>query len=240
MIIKDMQHWAASIRCSQSGARPAGIAHFAGRALPIVLLLLIAGPAMADTIVEYQIGPGTAPGFSGSWLHTASSHNNGGYWMGGSATALTGMLTGTWDGTNLSGVSGTLTAGAGTLTVSATSMLNGGAGTASGTLDYNASGFTGTFANINGGGAFGFATAVGPSIVSQSQIILWGQNFAPTNFPPVNSYGIDLYGTGTVASTVPELPTGLLIGFGLAGLIGASIRRKRTGRLDRYPAVCSQ
>ncbi len=198
----------------------------------LIALMMVATPAQAATMITYAIGAPVPPipGFSFSWLHTADHEFGSTGWYPGAnfQTRLNGNILGSWDGSTLTFLSGTLNApndGPGTITVTGGAVSSIGTGT----MTYTSAGFTGNYSAFNGSGTFNYdGTLFTVNNVSATELVLWGQNFLNTTVPPPpDSYGTDLYGVGTTVPIVtPEPITGLLLGIGLAGLIG--LRRKQS------------
>lgn len=155
---------------------------------------------LAALPITYDIGAGSAPGFSGSWLHAGSREmGNSGYFTNGDKIRINGQLTLDLDAGQASGVlTGRGHFGLGdsfwTLTITGASSNTHtfiGGETDLVSLDYRLipeQGIrsTGTFhfasRDFNGG-----AADDGPNYIDNNKLLLWGNNW-------VNSYGaIDRY-----------------------------------------------
>ena len=215
-----------------------------------VSLALVAAAVTAQAVpITYDIGPGSAPGFSGSWIHAGTTEmGNSGYFANGAKARLSGALT--LDMDNLAAASGSMVAtgdfglGADTWTLN----VNGGsAGTESFvggltdllSIDYTLSA---TGSGVSTAGTFYFVTKDfnnntsdgGPNLITDDQLILWGNNWVNnrgsedrTAFTSVignYALGLDLYGEARGAA-VPE--PGILAMLAM-GLIGIGVRRRIT------------
>ena len=185
--------------------------------------------------VQITIGPYSVPGFSASWVHTASSKMNVGgidFWPGGStlhSNSLTGVLTATRTGaTNLSNVAGVLSANNVTLVITGGEFSTGGAITnGEGFLNFDLT--VGADPTISGTFHFFDQAFPGPpQQLTSEQLVFWGNNwlnnvqtkqqFVGAGGTPL---GLDLYAS---IEPIPEPATLLLLS---SGLIGMGLRRRR-------------
>jgi hypothetical protein len=212
--------------------------------LPAILALItsaFANPALAYPIT-YDIGPGSAPGFSGSWLHAGSVEmGSSGFYANGDKIRIggqltidlatndaSGQLTGNGDfglgdsdwSLRITGVSsaGVTFTGGETDLLSLDYVLESAAGYDEGGVFYFAA------RDFNGG-----AADDGPNYIDDSRLLLWGNNWLNTTGSSDRAdfiaaggdpLGLDLYGVA-----VPEPPVGLLL---LGGLIGMGLLRRHS------------
>lgn len=211
-----------------------------------VALALVAAPLTAQAVpITYDIGSGSAPGFSGSWIHAGTTEmGNSGYFANGAKASLSGVLT--LDMDNLASATGSMSAtgdfglgnDAWTLDVtggsSGTETFVGGL-TDLLSIDYT---LTATGSGFSTMGTFYFVTKDfnnntsdgGPNLITDDLLILWGNNWVNTDgaedrtaFTSVignTALGLDLYG---VARDVPE--PGVLAMLAM-GLVGIGVRRR--------------
>jgi hypothetical protein len=207
----------------------------------------LAGFLLAATCIQavqaypltYAIGQGSAPGFSGSWLHAGTDEmGNSGFFATGDKISIMGSLTidqaagtatGTMSGSGDFGLGSSvwmlwidgMTSNTVTFTGGETELL---------ALDYvleSSAGYLdeGVFyfarRDFNGG-----AVDDGPNYMDDNRLYLWGNNWLNANGSTDRAVfqgrggtplGLDLYGE------VPEPPVGLLL---LAGLFGAGLAGK--------------
>lgn len=162
-----------------------------------VAMALVAAPLTAQAVpVTYDIGPGSAPGFSGSWIHAATDEmGNTGYFANGEKAGISGFLT--LDMDNLAATDGLLT-GVGDFGLNHdtwTIDITGGGSSALPTflggdslllsLDYNltsAGGHssTGTFYFANRDFNNNIADG-GPNLIDDNNLYLWGNNWINAN-----------------------------------------------------------
>jgi len=197
--------------------------------------LLSALPAVSQAVaITYNIQNGSAPNFSGSWIHSADTQmGTSGYFANGTKTEVAGTLT--IDTANLAATSGQLTANGDFGSGSAMWTIDfNGASSGSHTfiggdvdlisIDYSLNSFGLMGGEVSSTGTFYFADrdfngapiSNGPNYFDDSVLYLWGNNWVnlngasdkPTTYTPL---GLDLYG-------VPEPSVALLLGIGLLGL----------------------
>ena len=202
----------------------------------LLTIFLMAPTSLWAMTVGYDIGPYSMPGYSASWLHSATSHqtssdldldndgsNDSLYMSGSTKIALTGMLWGDWDGTVLSNITG---------------MLNDNAVTG-GSLggDYYTAGMDPLwYLDVAGAGTFYFEQL--NSMINQitaDYLLLWGQNTAAYLGSDCvdcdeRRWGMDLYGE---AKALPEPGTFLLMVLGLLSLPLLSRRRELLAARNR-------
>ena len=161
-----------------------------------VAMALIAAPITGQAIpVTYDITSGSAPGFSGSWLHAGTTQmGNSGFYANGQASRITGSLTLDMSGSvSASGLlSGTGDFGLGNSTWNI-NITSGSAGTHTflgGEVDLlslnygltssdgHSSSGTFYFANrdFNGG-----SSDDGPNYINSNILYLWGNNWVNAN-----------------------------------------------------------
>ncbi|VAW52665.1 hypothetical protein MNBD_GAMMA05-483 [hydrothermal vent metagenome] len=213
-----------------------------------VALTLVAATLTAQAVpITYDIGSGSAPGFSGSWIHAGTTQTgNSGYYANGAKASLSGVLT--LDMDNLASTSGSLSAvgdfglGNDSWTIDITGGSSGtqlfvGGVTDLLSIDYTLSAAGSGFSTM---GTFYFATVDfndnladgGPNLITDDQLILWGNNWvnssgaedkiAFTNVIGNYALGLDLYGT---ARDVPVPEPGVLAMLAM-GLVGIGVRRR--------------
>jgi len=202
-------------------------------------LALLALPLASQAVpITYNIGAGSAPGFSASWLHAGSGEmGSTGYFANGMATNMTGSLT--LDMADLGSATG-LISGAGDFGLGVDTWTLEFFGAAANTvmfvdgnidllsIEYDLTSLGGHtssgtfyFANrdFNGGNI-----SDGPNYISDSVLYLWGNNWVNatgasdrTAFTDAGgiALGLDLYGE---AVTVPEPGIAALLAVGLLGL----------------------
>ncbi len=191
-----------------------------------VALALVAAPLTAQAVpITYDIGPGSAPGFSGSWIHAGTTQmGNSGYYANGAKASLSGVLT--LDMDNLANASGSLSAngdfglGNDMWTIDITGGSSGTESFVGGLTDLLSLDYTITAAgsNFSTMGTFYFATKDfnnntsdgGPNLITDDQLILWGNNW-------VNSTGAGIDGTGTSDRDAFTLDGGFALGLDLYG-----------------------
>jgi len=211
-----------------------------------VAFVLAAAPLTAQAVpITYDIGPGNAPGFSGSWLHAGTNQmGNSGYYANGIKASLSGVLT--LDMDNLASASGSMfavgdfglgndswtfnvtggSAGTETFVGGVTDLLS---------IDYTLSAAGSGYSTM---GTFYFATVDfnnnladgGPNLITDDILFLWGNNWVNTNgaedstaFTNIignTALGLDLYGE---AQSVPEPGVLALLAM---GLVGIGVRRR--------------
>ena len=212
-----------------------------------VALALVAAPLTTQAVpITYDIGSGSAPGFSGSWIHAGTTQmGDSGYYANGMATRINGSLT--LDMDNLASASGTMTAngdfglglGSDMWTLDITGGSSGTESFVGGLTDLLSIDYTLTAGSgFSTMGTFYFVTKDfnnntsdgGPNLITDDQLILWGNNWVNTNgaedrtaFTSVignHALGLDLYGE---ARSVPE--PGVLAMLAM-GLVGVGVRRR--------------
>jgi len=205
----------------------------------LAAVLLTALPAVSQAVVTtYNIQSGTAPSFSGSWIHSADTEGSTGYFTNGAKRSVTGSLT--IDTGDLSQSFGQLLIDDGNFGLGAGSswtidLFNGASNMVSTflggealllSLDYTITGTDNTNAPVSNSGTFYFANrdftgdtniTNGPNYFNDSILYLWGNNWinklGAINKPERNTLGLDLYGVA-----VPEPTIALLLGLGLLGI----------------------
>ncbi len=204
-----------------------------------VTLALLTAPLTGQALpVTYDITSGSAPGFSGSWLHAGTTQmGNSGFYANGDKARITGSLTldmsGSITASGLLSGTGNLGLGTDTWTIditggsSASHLFVGGEMDLL-SLDYNLSSLnghasSGTFhfaaRDFNGGTADD-----GPNYIDNDKLFLWGNNWVNANGASDRAafmnagnpaLGLDLYGVAT--ATVPEPSVLALLVMGLVG-----------------------
>jgi len=204
-----------------------------------VALALMAAPLTGQAIpVTYDITSGSAPGFSGSWLHAGTTQmGNSGFYANGQASRITGSLTldmsGSVSASGLLSGTGNFGLGVSDWTINITGGSSGHHSFVGGemdllSLDYNLTSLgghtsSGTFyfaaRDFNGGTADD-----GPNYIDNDKLFLWGNNWVNANGASDRTdflnagnpvLGLDLYGVAT--TTVPEPGILALIAMGLIG-----------------------
>ncbi|MFW2404776.1 MAG: hypothetical protein ACN4GT_08415 [Gammaproteobacteria bacterium] len=197
--------------------------------LLIPLLLVAVSNASAMTIT-YELGQKQIGTWSGSYLHKASGCTGGSaldmdgngsndmLYMCGGAERITGSITGEWDGTILSNISGMITGLLGSVNITGGSLGGAYYSGAPGNLDPL------WHLETSNKGTFVFEDMPINKITADT-LTLWGQNLlAYTTKPCWNCegrYGIDLYGEG---QPLPEPGT---LGIALLGLMLIPMMRSR-------------
>jgi hypothetical protein len=201
--------------------------------------LLLAGcymQAVQAYPLTYDIGQGSAPGFSGSWLHAGTTEmGNSGFFANGEKISIMGSLTiDQAAGTATGAMSGTGNFGLGSSDwmlwidgMTSNTVTFAGGETELLALDYvleSSAGYLdeGVFyfarRDFNGG-----ALDDGPNYIDDNRLYLWGNNWLNANGSADRAdflgqggtpLGLDLYGE------VPEPPVGLLL---LVGLLGTGL-----------------
>lgn len=207
-----------------------------------IVSLLLAGCYMQTVQaypLTYDIGQGSAPGFSGSWLHAGTNEmGNSGFFANGEKISIMGSLTiDMTAGTATGAMSGTGNFGLGSSDwllsingMTSNTVTFAGGETELLALDYvleSSAGYLdeGVFyfarRDFNGG-----TVDDGPNYIDDSRLYLWGNNWLNANGSTDRAdflnkggvpLGLDLYGE------VPEPPVGLLL---LVGLVGAGLLGK--------------
>ena len=212
-----------------------------------IALALVAAPITAQAIaITYDIDSGSAPNFSGSWLHAATNEmGSSGYYANGAAAGIEGSLTLITDAMgNYTGASGTLTGSGNVLgsvedwtidimggSSSPFALFTGGDSLLL-SLDYHLTSAQGH----NSRGTFYFANRDfnnipnddSPNFIRPEKLVLWGNNWINNGInehPGVSGLGLDLF--GTVTDDVPEPGILALLAVGLIG-IGVSRRKLRS------------
>lgn len=170
-------------------------------------------------MVTYKVDSDySAPSYSASWLHKATSCGTSGLCMSGAKTKIvSGVVKGDLAGSKLTGITGELITADGQ-TVKITD------GTLGGVFDW--------FLETEGHGKFifvdlktllaAYSTPQQPNSFNADDFVLWGQNFAAHGPRPTNAWGIDLR-----AVLVPEPDSVALL---LLGLLGLGLVRRRQAR----------
>lgn len=217
--------------------------------LGLVFTLSLAGSGTATAVpVSYQIGAGSTPGFSGSWLHSARDEmGDSGFYTNGEAMRITGELTIDMESGDASGrLSGKGNFGLGSSAMDDWLLVitGGSKGTHTFndgekdllTLNYVLTSKSGYEAD----GAFNFADRDfnggnrdnGPNYINENRLYLWGNNWVNNGDKnrdwfvydeEGNALGLDLYGTAPEPGLLMLMATGLMgIGF------SARLRRKKS------------
>jgi hypothetical protein len=203
--------------------------------LLLAFLVLLACPAFAG-MVTYDIGPYRAGGFAASYLHSSDGCTGRGqldldangrsdrlYMCGNRTQAVTGQITGHWDGRKLTDISGSI----------AGYQVTGGR--LGGAYDRNIGDYRLPRWNLRleGLGLFVFER-MPINRINGRQLTLWGQNLAAylcntRHCRNRHAVGMDLYGSARAA-----LPEPGSIGVMLAGMLGFALalhQRRRAAEL---------
>ena len=207
------------------------------------LLIATNVSAMTVTTATYGIGPKVIGNWAGSYLHSATAYPGpsdldldgiGGkdtLYMGGFAQEITGIITGDWNGTILSNITGM---------IDGMSVLGGSLGGAY---------YGGTIANptplwsltVATKGTFYFES-LPINRIDENRLTLWGQNSAAYSGPCVYSdtsdsdgacdmgWGIDLYGQRITNLTEPSTANLILLAWFLSMAI-TFVTRYRAKRI---------
>jgi len=201
----------------------------------LAAVLITALPAVSQAVaITYDIQNGSAPSFSGSWIHSADNEmGSSGYFTNGTKTRVAGSITIT-DDLSLSTGQLTATGNFGSGNDSWTIDLFNGASSTMATfvggdtlllsLDYT---ITGSSTGLLDSGTFYFASrdfnsapiSNGPNYFDSSVLYLWGNNWINEDGTDANrpvstaALGLDIYGVA-----VPEPTIALLLGLGLLGI----------------------
>lgn len=203
----------------------------------LALAAVLPGTASALGIMtlQYEIGPYQHANYSASWFHGADGcamqgdlDMNGDssadllYTCGGNHIQLTGMLSGHWNGTVLSSITGHL---------NGWPVTGGSLGGA-----YYDSGMNPLWQLvIEDHGTFAFEDMDGyMNLIDDTRLMLWGQNYVAyntedPNCEDCNGEGTDLYGKATPLSSPGTLSLALL---GLPIALAMGLRRRTN------PASC--
>ena len=221
-----------------------------------VALALVAAPITAQAIaITYDIGSGSAPNFSGSWLHAATDEmGSSGYFANGDKAGIEGSLTLVTDGMgNYTGASGFLTGSGDVLgfgsdedwTIdildgsSSTSALFIGGDSLLLSLDYHLTSIQGHDTT----GTFYFATHDfnntandgSANFITPTNLVLWGNNWINENGrgdraifagPDGLNTGLGLDLFGTITDDVDVPEPGVLALLAM-GLIGMGVSRRK-------------
>jgi len=208
----------------------------------LALVFSLAGSGTASAIpITYQIGAGSAPGFSGSWLHNAhEGMGNSGYFANGDAIRMTGELTVDLE----TGMASGRLAGSGDFGLNNSAatedwllVIRGGSKGTQTFKDGEKDILTLSYMLTSSGGHeedgyFYFADRDfngdtredGPNYIDQNRIYLWGNNWVNKNGAKDRerfvyeengeALGLDLYGTAPEPGLLALMATGLMgIGF---------------------------
>lgn len=223
------------------------------RSMCMAMALVVAAPLTVQAVpVTYDIGSGTQPGFSGSWIHAATSQmGSTGYYANGIAARISGSLTIDFDmGGNATSASGLLSGtgdfglGSDTWTIDITGGSSSTAPTFIGgdslllSLDYTLT----SASNVSSSGTFYFAdrdfnnnTADGgPNLIAGNNLYLWGNNWINANGAGdrdafVTTGGIDGRNTALgmdLFGTVRDVPEPGILALLAIGLIGIGVKRR--------------
>jgi hypothetical protein len=209
-----------------------------------VAMALIAMPLTGQAIpVTYDITSGSAPGFSGSWLHAGTTQmGSTGFFANGDAAHITGSLTldmsGSVTASGLLSGTGNLGLGIDTWTIDITGGSSGSYAFVGGEMDLLSLSYDLTSAGGHASsGTFYFAARDfnggtaddGPNYIDNDKLFLWGNNWLNANgagdradFLAAGNpaLGLDLYGV----AAVPEPGMLALLTMGLAGF---GVRRRK-------------
>ena len=170
-----------------------------------------------------------------SWAISNVTYDLSGYAHGWSISNFwsSGNVTGAWDGSSLSNITGSLTGNHGSVSITGGSLMANGAGSLDVSINRYNSAYTGTI-SFHDSGYFGGAY---DNSVSENSLNLWGGSWLNKTWTSPysgNSYnfgnwwvGLDLNGNGTATATVPEPATFALLGLGMLGLGFAKKRKEQ-------------
>jgi len=158
-------------------------------------LVLMAAPITGQAIpVTYNITSGSAPGFSGSWLHAGTSEmGNSGFFASGSAARITGSLTldmsGSITASGLLSGTGDFGLGADTWSIDITGGSSNSYSFVGGETDLLSLNYDLTsLGGHSSSGIFYFAardfnssTDDGPNYINNNLLYLWGNNWVNAN-----------------------------------------------------------
>lgn len=184
--------------------------------LMLAVLFLGCSFSAHATLVHYQVENYSTPGYSASWLHTATGCKHGNLYMCGTKYRMSGQFSGHLSGNVLTDLNGQLTVRNSSNAIIHTINIMGG--TIGGAFNWMINTTYGLFIFED----LGFGSAAKPNTFAGSHMILWGQNIdAYTD--GANAWGMDLYARQVA---VAEPGTLGAMAFGLLGLV--ALRRFRS------------